>query len=76
MTDTGQDIDFLDEMTIVAIENICTDVNHRATILKIEGNYALVQWRNFYKTATGKRSKDAKGNWKLLELQRKRVKLL
>jgi hypothetical protein len=74
MSDTGQDIEIPDSMTLKALQALVNDTEHRVCILTMEPARAEVQWRNYYKKA-GKRVKDKNRAYKLDPLQRKWVKI-
>ena len=74
--DTGQDIEVPDKMTIAELEAKQEDTENRFSwSFTQNARYVDCVWRNFYKTSTGKRSKDTNGAWKLLPLQKKVVEL-
>lgn len=76
MVDTGQDIEVPDEMTIAEAEALQEETQGRFN-WKFSANalYIEVRYRNYYKTTSGNRSKDATGAWKLLPIVRKAVKI-
>lgn len=82
MTDTGQDIELEDEMTIAELEAIAKDTQDRLTFTFTQNNqYVECYWVNYYKTAGGSRTKvylnpeKTLWEWKLLEPQKKVVRI-
>jgi hypothetical protein len=76
MSDTGQDFEIPDEMSIAQAEAMQDELQGRFSWKFTENpNYIEVTGRNYYKKS-GKRVKDPKtGGWKLLPMQKKAVRI-
>lgn len=76
MTDTGQDIEVPDEMSVQELDSLKNDTQGRFSWTFTQNpGYVECFWVNYYKTAAGNRSKDKNGAWKLLDHQKKVVRL-
>ena len=63
MTETGQDIEVKDEMTITELMELMKDTQGRfCYVIDPSGLFATCRWVN-YKKKNGRRSKNSNGNW-------------
>lgn len=77
MSDTGQDIEIADNMTLTQLIEINRDTDGRMSFkVDSSGTFALVMWVNYYKKNNKREKNPERGCWKLLEHQQKKVVLI